>query len=242
MRRRSTIVSCLLLVAAASMAAGDGLSIEADFTADFGISRADTLLPTGGNEYLSLTPGTFLRLEGEDDGEQVAIEVTVLLATRRVRFDANDGPMVVNARVVEEREWMNGQLTQVSLNYFACCPASANIYCFGERATQYSNGVVVGHAGSWMAGKKGAKPGLFMPGSFLLGSRYYQELAPNVAMARAENFRMGETIQTTGGAFDNCVTVLETTPLEPDEEVLKVYAPGVGLIKDGQLELVEFHN
>jgi hypothetical protein len=34
--------------------------------------------------------------------------------------------------------------------------------------------------------------------------------------------------------------VVDTTPLEPDEETVKVYAPNVGLIVDGPLELVEY--
>jgi hypothetical protein len=242
MRHRLLFVPFALLTAAACVAIGAGLPSDGGFTSEFGISRSETLSSTGGNAYVSLTPGTFLRLEGHDDGRQVAIEITVLSSTRRVRFEAIDGPMSVLTRVVEEREWINGQMTQVSLNYYASCPRSANVYCFGEQATHFHNGRVVGHEGSWMAGKKGAKPGLLMPGSFLLGSRYYHELAPNVSMSRAENLRMGELVETAAGSFEYCVTTLETSAIEPDEEVLKVYAPGIGLIQDGELELVEFRN
>ena len=32
----------------------------------------------------------------------------------------------------------------------------------------------------------------------------------------------------------------ETTPLEPDNTEYKLYAPGVGLIKDSALELVKY--
>jgi hypothetical protein len=58
----------------------------------------------------------------------------------------------------------------------------------------------------------------------------------------AENVESGLTVRTPAGVFKGCITVLETTPLEPDEEVLKTYAPGVGLIIDGNLEVVEYHN
>ena len=47
------------------------------------------------------------------------------------------------------------------------------------------------------AGIDGAKPGIVMPGSFLLGSRYYQEIAPDVAMDRAENIGVGLTVEMT---------------------------------------------
>ena len=32
----------------------------------------------------------------------------------------------------------------------------------------------------------------------------------------------------------------ETTPLEPDNEDEKLYAPGVGLLQDGSLKLVRY--
>jgi hypothetical protein len=35
--------------------------------------------------------------------------------------------------------------------------------------------------------------------------------------------------------FIQCLKTEETTPLAPDEKEYKVYAPGVGLIKDGPL-------
>jgi hypothetical protein len=38
--------------------------------------------------------------------------------------------------------------------------------------------------------------------------------------------------------FRNCVEVTETTPLEPGEESFKTYCPGVGLVRDDDLELM----
>ena len=64
--------------------------------------------------------------------------------------------------------------------------------------------------------------------------------APGVAMDRAEHVAMGLAIGTPAGVFEDCVMVVDTTPLEPDEETVKVYAPNVGLIVDGPLELVEY--
>ena len=80
-----------------------------------------------------------------------------------------------------------------------------------------------------------------MPGSFLLGSRYYQQMAPGVSMDRAEHVEMGLEVETPAGVFKNCVVVLETSELEEDEEVIKIYAPGTGQIVDEALELVEYH-
>jgi hypothetical protein len=49
---------------------------------------------------------------------------------------------------------------------------------------------------------------------------------------------LAEKLTTRAGAFERCLKTLETTPLEKLAREYKVYAPGVGLVKDGDLELV----
>ena len=109
----------------------------------------------------------------------------------------------------------------------------------------YEDGVVVSHDGAWLAGtdtgEGKARPGLIMPGTFLLGSRYFQELAPGVALDRAEHVRMGLTVTTPAGTFEECVEVKETTPLEPGAVSTKVYCAELGLVVDNVVRLVEFH-
>ena len=86
----------------------------------------------------------------------------------------------------------------------------------------------------------GAQPGIIMPGRFLLGSKYFQEIAPGVAMDRGRNVGMGIEIDTPAGTFDGCVAVLDSTALDPDAEGdLKIYCHGIGIVMDEVLELVE---
>jgi hypothetical protein len=117
-----------------------------------------------------------------------------------------------------------------------------DIFYFGEEVDNYEDGVLVDHDGSWRAGEDGAQPGILMPGRFLLGSRYFQEIAPDVALDRAEHTAMHLAVDVPAGSFAECVEVAETDPLsdstEPD---LKVYCPGVGMVRDEELELVEIH-
>ena len=80
-----------------------------------------------------------------------------------------------------------------------------------------------------------------MPGRFLLGSRYFQEIAPGVALDRAEHVKMGLTVKTPAGTFEDCVEVLETTPLEPGATSVKRYCAEIGLVVDGVAKLVDFH-
>ena len=50
---------------------------------------------------------------------------------------------------------------------------------------------------------------------------------------------MGVEVSTPAGVYADCVTVVETSPLEPDEECITVFAPGVGMIVDDSVQLVE---
>ncbi|HLL87475.1 MAG TPA: hypothetical protein VK387_09210 [Thermoleophilaceae bacterium] len=59
----------------------------------------------------------------------------------------------------------------------------------------------------------------------LVGAKYFQELAPGVAMDRAEHVSMQAVARTPAGTFRRCLKVRETTPLEPDVS-LKKYARG----------------
>ena len=62
-----------------------------------------------------------------------------------------------------------------------------------------------------------------MPSTILLGARYYQEIAPDVAIGEAEIIDMGEMVQTPAGEFTDTVIIRETSPLEPDVVGLKYY-------------------
>jgi hypothetical protein len=185
---------------------------------------------TGGNDYIRLEPGYTLVLEGKEDDKPTVLTITVLDQTQLVAG--------VETRVVEERETQNGQLVEVSRNFLAATQSSKDVYYFGEEVDIYQNGKVTGHEGSWQAGDKGAKYGLMMPGSVRVGATYYQELAGKVARDRAEIISITETIVTPAGKFINCVKTEETTPLEPGHKEYKLYAPGVGLVQDGNLVLV----
>lgn len=209
-------------------------SAKNEFTTDFRIEHCD-FLTVGRNPYFILIPGYELVLEGEDHGEQVRVVISVLDKTKDVRLP---GTGKVKTRIVKEREYVDGELAEISRNYFAVCKETNSVFYFGENVKIYERGRIVSRAGSWLAGENGAVPGLIMPGTFLLGSRYFQEIAPDAAMDRAKNSRMGLTVNTPAGTFSDCVKVVETTPLEKGERTVKIYAPGVGLIVDGPIELV----
>lgn len=203
---------------------------EDEFTKTFAAIDSE-LVPTGRNPYFILEPGYQLSYEGTEDDKPATLTITVLDETKKIGD--------VTTRIIEERETRDGQVIEVSRNYFAICKRTNNVYYFGEDVDMYKDGKVVSHEGSWLSGADGAKFGLAMPGSPLLGARYYQEIAPGKAMDRAEVTSLSETFETPAGNFENVLEILETSPLEPESEGTKLYAAGVGLLQDGELLLVK---
>ncbi|HEU4400811.1 MAG TPA: hypothetical protein VFT43_01775 [Candidatus Polarisedimenticolia bacterium] len=201
------------------------------FTQDFRQEDC-TFSSTGRNPYFIIEPGYQTVFEGLEGKTKVVNTITVTDRTLRV-----DG---VETRVVEERETHDGQLAEVSLNYFALCSPTNSMFYFGEDVDIYEGGVIVAHPGAWRAGVGGARAGFALPGTILLGGRYYQEIAPGVALDRAEILSTTEVVATPAGTFENCLETTETTPLEPFSHENKWYTPGIGLVQDDTLLLVRF--
>ncbi|MHC4741200.1 MAG: hypothetical protein ACYS8Z_04785 [Planctomycetota bacterium] len=181
----------------------------------------------GRNRFFSLQPGRKIVLESNSE----KVIITVLNETKKI------GGVVT--RIVEEREFEEGELVEVSRNFFAICKATSDVFYFGEEVDDYKDGKIVGHGGAWRADNKNSKAGIIMPGTALLGARHYQEIAPN-AMDRAEIIADSVTMKTPAGTFENCIRVKETSPLEPGTICYKTYAPGIGLIQDEDLLLTEY--
>jgi hypothetical protein len=194
---------------------------------EFDISNCN-MLSEGRGRYFVMEPGFQLVLEGDD----TKLQITVLDETKTV-----DG---VVTRVVEEREWIDGALYEISRNYFAMCESTKDAFYFGEDVDFYKNGKVVKHDGSWLAGTDGNRAGLIMAGTPKLKMRYYQEIAPGVAMDRAEIVSLDDTCKTPAGTFTSCLKVKEGTALNILETEYKYYAPEIGLIGDESLRLVKY--
>ena len=206
-------------------------SAHGEYTQEFRLEDC-TFANRGRNPFFVLEPRYWLRLEGVEGRDRVDVTITVLEDTQSI-----DG---VETRVVEERELVNGELEEVSRNFFAICTETNNVVYLGEDVDIDDAGVVVSHEGAWRAGVGGARPGLIMPGTYLLGSMYFQEIAPDIAMDRGLNTAMNLTEVTPAGSFSECVEVFETTPLEPSARSTKAYCPGIGLVRDDELRLVDW--
>jgi hypothetical protein len=180
-------------------------ALDVKFTDTFGVNQSE-LSSLGTNPFFILAPGYQLILKGTEDGRPTVLTITVLNDTKMV-----DG---VQTRVVEEREVSEGKITEISRNYYAISKRTNDVFYFGEDSESYKDGKVVGREGSWWSGVNGAKFGLMMPGTPLLGARYQQEDAPKVAMDRAEIVGLNEGFDTPAGKFEHCLETEESSGIE----------------------------
>jgi hypothetical protein len=219
----SGVTLLLASVSGAQKTAGKGAGEwRSEFTVD-----TRNLGPVGSNPYFILEPGYKLHFVGG----ATRMTMTVLGETKMI-----DG---VETRVVEEREEVNGKLTEVTRDYYAIDKTTGDVYYFGEDVDIYKGGKIVSHEGSWLSGVDGAKFGLMIPGKPVVGDRFYQERAEKQrAMDRAEVVSISDSITTPAGSFKQCLHIKESSPFEKTT-THKWYAPGVGLVKDGKLVLVK---
>jgi hypothetical protein len=188
-----------------------------------------SLTDIGEAKFFILRPGfqTILTSQSEQ------LTITVLDETRVIGG--------ITTRVVEEREEKKGSLYEVSKNFFAIDQETGDAFYFGEEVDFYENGVIVGHKGEWLAYENENKPGLIMPGNPVVGMKYYQEIAPGVAMDRAEVIDVSAVFKSQAGEFKDCLITKESSKIEPGTEQ-KTYCPGIGLVQDQSLLLASYGN
>jgi hypothetical protein len=182
------------------------------------------------NEFFPLVVGTQWVLEGIEDGELIHLEITVLNETEDVAG--------ITTRVMEEAEWVDGELEEISRNFFAQTDDGTVCY-FGEDVDIYENGVVVSNEGEWRAGVGANLPGIIMPGNPQLGDIYFNEVAPGLAEDQAEVIDFGEEVDVPAGIFNDTVTIEECNPLEEFERDIKVFERNLGIVIDGPAELID---
>lgn len=200
------------------------------------VQKCPVFVPSGSNGYFNINPGHVSVLRGIEgkSGDHLQLTITVTPNTKLLGG--------IQTRVAEERviDTVTGQLKEIAINYFAICKPTNSVYYFGEYTTDYEKGTIVGHEGSWSHGSGNQHGGLIFPGTVLLGSRYYQEVAPGVALDRAEIVDLNAKVATPIGVFHG-VQTNESTPLQPNATEYKIYDSTAGLVYDHGLLLVS-HN
>jgi hypothetical protein len=175
------------------------------------------------NKYFPLKPGTTFIYEGTKEGEPQSDELIVTDRTKDV-----DG---ITARVVRDNAYENGKLVEFTDDWYAQ-DDDGNVWYMGEFTNELENGKVVSTEGSWEAGVKGGKPGIFMEANPQVGDTYQQEFSKGIAEDRAEIVSLTDSVCVPYGCFENVLETKETTPIEPGVEEHKFFAQNVGDIKE----------
>jgi len=179
------------------------------------------------NPYFPLVPGTTFIYEGTTHNKSTYEEFVVTHQTKTI--------LGVETRVVRDTNWENGKLVEETFDWFAQDNAG-NVWYFGEFSTEYKNGKVIGHEGSWEAGVNGASAGIIMEAKPKIGDTYQQELAPGIAEDMATVLSLNESVCVPFGCFSNVLKTEDFTPLEPGVVEHKYYAPGIGQIQTIMVE------
>jgi hypothetical protein len=202
--------------AAAVIDPGDGGVWEPDLDpADF-VDRVD-------NPYLPLLPGARWVYEGSTDEGVERVEVVVTDERREI--------LGISATVVRDTVTVDGVVVEDTYDWFAQ-DVDGTVWYLGEESTDYEDGELVGHEGSWEAGIDGAQPGIVMPGDPVVGHAYRQELLVGEAEDLGEILAVDGTVTVPAGTYDAVLTTRDWNPLEPDVVEQKQYAPGVGLVRE----------
>ena len=135
----------------------------------------------------------------------------------------------IEARVIRDTVTENGAPVEITDDWYAQDKAG-NVWYLGEYVTNYENGKVVDHGGSFEAGVDGAQPGIAMPANPDPGLSYRQEYYKGEAEDKASVITIGEEkVQVPLGYFDKDVLMTrDLVPTEPKVQELKFYAPNVG--------------
>lgn len=190
------------------------------------------------NPYFPLVPGYQWTLEGEEDDAEIVAVITVLNLTRTVAG--------IHTRVVEEWESEDGDIVEISWNYYAETDDGTVCY-FGEDVDDYDEGPPPGeepsgHGGAWCAEDAGSSPGIFMPADPQPGMMFQQELAPDIAEDQAKIVASGP-VSVEAGEFFDTIRFREYNPLD-EEKDYKTFAMDEGFIGgiviDGPLELTDY--
>lgn len=196
------------------------------------------------NPYFPLAVGNLWVYEEEE----ATVTVEVLDKTKQIEG--------VTCFVVHDLEEEDGEVSEDTDDWFAHAIAGDVHYC-GEISGEFEffdgddpeEAELVSIDGSWKAGRDGAKSGVLVPLAPQVGDVYRQEWAlgdaEDVAEVLSVDYGFGDDPEldenvpkqlATLLCNDDCRVTREFTPLEPEAEERKYYAPGIGLFLEVDVE------
>jgi hypothetical protein len=219
----------LAALTAATMAGS--LALVVPWTAAAGASRSPEYEPVLNpadfahsitNPYFPLPVGRTLIYRGIRDGVTQIDTVHVTSQTRVLEG--------ITATAVSDVATHKGKLLEKTTDWYAQ-DKRGNVWYLGERTVAFSHGHV-DHSGSWLAGVHDGEPGIVMKANPQIPDAYRQEFLAGQAEDTAWIVNRGGSIKLPFKVVHYVVTSLEFTVLEPMVIDKKIYAPGLGIVKE----------
>lgn len=240
MKKRTNLMAALVAIFGIGLIAGSGPGAPAGAAPHPGVAPAAAVDPADfttpvPNPYFPLEPGTVSFLRGSEDGKRLLNRTTVTPWRKVIQG--------VRTTVVNDVLYEGGVLREKTTDWYA--PDNAgNVWYFGEATAVYNNkGQVVDTEGSWQAGVDGAVAGIIMPANPGPTDAYRQELYKGHAEDQGWIVARHQVADVPYGKVDQVVRSYEWTRLEPGVVSLKLYGPGLGIIREkdvaGGTELLE---
>jgi hypothetical protein len=177
------------------------------------------------NPYFPITPGKVLHYRGSEDGVHYRERVEIADTTKTIQG-------VTTTVVLDVLRRADGSLAEKTHDWYAD-DNSGNVWYFGENTATYDrHGHVRSREGSWEAGVDGARAGLIMPAHPAVTDAYRQEFLAAQAEDQAWIVERGFSVTTPYGTMQHVVRSFEWTRLERNVISLKLYAPGLGIVKE----------
>jgi hypothetical protein len=177
------------------------------------------------NPYFPLEPGTVSGYRGTEDGDRYRERVVVTHRTKRIQG-------VTTTVVSDILRRGDGSLAEKTHDWYAP-DNDGNVWYFGEvTATFDEHGHIESREGSWQAGVKGAVAGKIMPANPRPTDAYRQELFRGHAEDQAWIVQRNASTTVPYGTLHHLVRSFEWTRLEKRVLSLKLYASGLGIVRE----------
>lgn len=220
------LLAAVLLTPALLPACGGGGSAPAKVGHDrFAAANFGTRV-TATNKYLPLKPGVQTVREGRVDIGHRTLSHRVVTTVTRV-FKEVDGVRTVT---VLDQDFNGGEISEQSIDFLAE-DKKGNVWYLGSYTETYEGGRFVNAADAWLAGLKGARPGILMKADPRPKAAAYSPAKPSGGEADAAQVIKARQRQCVPfKCYGRVLVIQEGSESHPDEEY-KYYAPGVGQIK-----------
>jgi hypothetical protein len=161
---------------------------------------------------------------GQDQGDPLRVEVTRLPGTKRIKLNG----ITVDAVKVQFLATSGTAILEVANDYFAQAD-DGTVWYLGEHVSNYENGVIADHEGTWVTGEKRPdgkrfQPGVIMPANPQKGDVFYPENNRPFVFEKVTVAATGLTIPGPRGAVGGAIKTHEKLLDGTTEE--KTFAPG----------------